>query len=1412
MKKAVKKIISLLLITILVFSALPITVSAAETSTDIPEYVDYQAGRYSKQFNMIFGDGSDSFANTYYKTMKNNESVISGVAIWEAAHIVTSPSYALDSGLISKKDMYKLAIFDMLDITESSTFASNLANVLQDERLSYIVSVTKAVCDPQDIKVSELKNFEVTGEYINFLEEGAKNAKALDVAGNIQKIVDVCDNLYEAVNTIATYQTISNMKNGYAEILEAIAKDDKNPWDLREAANDCVVYTNKSFDTTLSRLINNPELFTNPTIESVLKLSVDYLWDIITSAIPGGTVVLTAASGMRVLSNAVFKMDDTCRTYYELETDVNLENAVRRVMDNSKYDFTQNKSRDNATSYMQAVNMYKRVVLQGYDYVINMLEVKASAPATQWFDWFNHDYSECIKLIDDIGNSKETKKHLYDQFEEWVLDDYNKLYQSDYNKTINAFNNQQTLHASSVSLSQIKEIHSGDNGYIYDYIKKTCQPENSTEYKKCFFTADNKDIFTIDKLGSFVAESAGQVTLTYDKGGELETSITITIGESSKKEPYDYLSDFEYSVYNERVTITGYNGTRSNLIIPGEIKGYRVTSIGGSAFEGCSSLTSINIPDGVTSIGNCAFEDCTSLTSINIPDGVTSIEYDAFKGCTSLTSINIPDSVTSIGDLAFYGCSSLTSINIPDGVTSIGDWTFNGCSSLTSINIPDGVTSIGDLAFYGCSSLSSINIPDGVTSIGEYAFSGCSSLSSINIPNGVTKIGDEAFYDCRSLTSINIPDGVTSIGYSAFYGCSSLTSINIPDGVTSIGDLAFYGCSSLSSINIPNGVTSIGLCAFSGCSSLTSITIPDGVTSIGDGAFGDCSSLTKTNYTGTIDKWTEIYFVSGDSNPTNYSRNLYINNQLVTKANLTTATKISNYAFKGCTSLTSINIPDSVTSIGDGAFSGCSSLTGITIPDGVTSIGLGAFNDCSSLTSINIPDGVTSFGGWTFYGCSSLTGITIPNGVTNIGDSAFYGCTSLTSINIPDGVTSIGYDVFRDCTNLTSINIPDGVTSIGNWTFGDCSSLTSITIPNSVTSIGDSAFGDCSSLTSITIPDGVTSIGEGAFRDCSSLISINIPDGVTKIGDGAFYDCTSLTGITIPNGVTEIGDSAFEDCTSLTSINIPDGVTSIGNDAFYGCHNLSDVFYSNSDTEWSNISIGSGNDYLASANIHYNTSSDDYSETSRTEADCTTDGVIEYKCPHGYTKTEKIPAYGHNFINGICSRCGKNELECFESAHPYEDNCDKSWTINKPGAKSVSITFSSQTEVEDGYDYIEIYDGKDNLIGSYTGTALASQCITVTGDTVRIRLTSDSSNSYYGFSIDSIDYVAEPNALSVGDVNGDGEITILDATCIQKYIAQLEDFTDKQKEVADVNGDGTISVMDSTQIQKYIVQLIDTLG
>ena len=195
----------------------------------------------------------------------------------------------------------------------------------------------------------------------------------------------------------------------------------------------------------------------------------------------------------------------------------------------------------------------------------------------------------------------------------------------------------------------------------------------------------------------------------------------------------------------------------------------------------------------------------------------------------------------------------------------------------------------------------------------------------------VTSIGSSAFDDCNGLTSITIPNSVTSIGNFAFFNCSGLTSVTIPNSVTSIGSSAFNSCSSLTSITIPDTVTSIGTFAFSGCSGLTSITIPDSVTSIGYSAFEYCSGLTSVYYTGTIDSWCEISFGGSSANPLYYAKNLYINNELVTSANITTATKINAYAFYGCSGLTSITIPDSVTSIGYYAFKNCSDLKTIYI-------------------------------------------------------------------------------------------------------------------------------------------------------------------------------------------------------------------------------------------------------------------------------------------------------------------------------------------------------------------------------------------------------------------------------------------------------------------------------------------------
>ena len=253
--------------------------------------------------------------------------------------------------------------------------------------------------------------------------------------------------------------------------------------------------------------------------------------------------------------------------------------------------------------------------------------------------------------------------------------------------------------------------------------------------------------------------------------------------------------DFEYERNGSGITITKftgdcYSGDR-NVVIPAEIDGLPVTSIGNHAFDCEDWMENITIPDNVTIIGNYAFHDCKRLKNVTIPNNVTSIGEHAFHGCEDLKNITIPGSVKEIGKYAFTSCYLLEDVTILDGVTTISDIMFDDCKNLKNITIPDSVTSIGVDAFANCAALTSITIPDSVTNIGEYAFQGCISLTDVTIPDGVTTIGKSTFSYCSSLKNVIIPNGVTTIGNDAFNHCDALTNVNIPDSVTTIGEGAF---------------------------------------------------------------------------------------------------------------------------------------------------------------------------------------------------------------------------------------------------------------------------------------------------------------------------------------------------------------------------------------------------------------------------------------------------------------------------------------------------------------------------------------------------------------------------------------------------------------------------------------------
>lgn len=526
--------------------------------------------------------------------------------------------------------------------------------------------------------------------------------------------------------------------------------------------------------------------------------------------------------------------------------------------------------------------------------------------------------------------------------------------------------------------------------------------------------------------------------------------------------------DFKYMVNEdteeETITITGYTGTDSNVVIPEKIDGKKVVKLGSRAFFKNQYLTAVTIPSTVTAIGHVAFTNCKKLTTVSLPSELKMIDYDAFAYCHSLKTVDFPEGMELIGNSAFSNCDSLDAIEIPASVKDIAGSAFGGCSALESISVKEGNTvydsredcnaiiqTAENKLFLGCVNT---KIPDDITEIAEYAFFCGAAPRHLKIPASVTKMGNNSFFDATgSIESISveegnpvydsrndcnaliktadnelylgckntkIPEDVTKIGGSAFIGCKGLTKIQIPAGVTEISNGAFQFCEDLKQAELPEGLLQIGQGAFFGAS-LEEIKLPISIVEIGNGAFTNNGDDFVIRYAGSACQYQKI--VSKMSGADIGTYRVFCATDHVFSDGVLSDTengKKVTYTCKTCDTCYSFDYVDSEDGVTAGNFD---SNTKIALKmkfdpiDGkpVVKIDQNTFNGVISdkqISEIDIPDSVKEIGSYAFRNCYYLTEVQIPESVTKIKDHAFFMCKNLNSITIPAQTTEIGAYAF----------------------------------------------------------------------------------------------------------------------------------------------------------------------------------------------------------------------------------------------------------------------------------------------------------------------------------------------------------------------------------------------------------------
>ncbi|MDD6817887.1 MAG: leucine-rich repeat protein [Prevotellaceae bacterium] len=791
------------------------------------------------------------------------------------------------------------------------------------------------------------------------------------------------------------------------------------------------------------------------------------------------------------------------------------------------------------------------------------------------------------------------------------------------------------------------------------------------------------------------------------------------------------------------------------------------------------------------------------------------------------------------------GCDySIKEIVLPDSVdyngkkypvTEMASQAFSQHSNLERIKLPKSVIRIGDKCFYYCTSLKSVTLSDSLATIGQSAFSGCSVLDSLTLPNSLTWIGDEAFKSCKGLRAVILPESITWIGKYTFYGCTGLTSLTLPKSLTTIKGAVFYGCSGLTSVKLPENLSEIGEWAFYGCSSLKKLEIPSDIESIGESCLGGCRSLeelvvpfvgTEKNPQGPSENTllgtlfgtsrsdgcieTVQRFKSGSNSETLVS--FYIPEKL-SKVTVTGNSDLY-YAFYNCCNLKEINLSNTCF-IGQKTFYGCSGLTNLTLPESLTKIGADAFQGCSALKSIILPESLTTIGSGAFAECSALKSIVIPQKVSSIYQDAFSNCTGLKTVKLKttrflNNVCTLG-KIFENCVQEYVFDV-DPLTTNAVYSI---SNLSRVTIGQSCTTIENNAL-NRATIDTLWISKDIAYVGnqnvtvrhfyyQGSEADWNRVVNKSElePDefGIPRIfeRDSVKYGIESnknnASVIKSPN------TAKVYICSKIELVGEEFRVISIADNAFKDCTAIDTIFYEGNKVQWEKMIVGKHNDILQEIPIVYNYKKN---EENATLGDCY---VYLNSCT---LKKEKDQELAISMKNTEAITALQFEL-MLPDGFSVTQNTDGLYKAD------ISTDRSSSTQ----HDIVEVKKMASNRYLILCSSTTNKTFVGNDGTVISLYIDVDENviDGDYSFVLKNITLACdngdvfrtnEINAPVVvhsdirGDVNNDQEVNIGDISCIANIV--LGDIADSYNlKAADVNLDGDINVGDVAYTAEYII-------